>query len=103
MKMFNQDEKSRDIAHHILSGSTTMIGVCITVIALFRVMKTSMQTYADELLGFDTLFFIISALFSYAALRKTNNIWLEKVADAFFFLGLLMVLLVAFIIIYTTY
>ena len=103
MKIFNQDDKNRDIAHYIFSGSTTMIGVCITVIALFKVMKTNLQTYADELLGFDTLFFIISALFSYAALRKNNNIIPEKIADVFFFLGMLLVLVVAFMIIYATY
>lgn len=103
MKLFNQQEKNRDIAHHILNGSTTMIGVCITVIALFRVMKTNMQTYADELLGIDTLLFTISALFSYASLRKNKNELPEKIADFFFLLGMLLVLVIVFIIVYTTY
>ena len=103
MKLFNQQEKNRDIAHHILNSSTTMIGVCITVIALFRVMKTNLQTYADELLGIDTLVFTISALFSYASLRKNNNELPEKIADFFFLMGMLLILVIVFIIVYTTY
>ncbi|WP_153796899.1 hypothetical protein [Foetidibacter luteolus] len=103
MKLFNQQDKNRDIAHHILGSSTTMIGVCITVITLFKLLNTRLQTYADELLSFDTLVFTVAALFSYASLRSNNNARLEQVADIAFFLGLLVILLVAFIIVFTTY
>lgn len=49
--MKRENEREREIAHYILSCATTMTGVCVTIIALFRVMKASIQTYADEVLG----------------------------------------------------
>ncbi len=96
-------DKNREIAHHIFTGSTTMVGVCITVITLFRVMKTSMQTYADEILAINTFIFIASSLFSYASLRKENNRVMERIADVLFFTGLLVMPLVGLIIIFSTY
>lgn len=97
------NDRNREIAHHIFTGSITMVGVCITVITLFRVMKTSMQTYADEILAIDTFVFIAAALFSYAALRKENNHRLERLADILFFGGMLVMPVVGIIIIYSTY
>lgn len=97
--MGNIEEKNRQIAHHILSGSTTMIGVCITVITLFRVMNTSYRTYADELLAFDNIIFITSALFAYASIRRENNKKMERVADISFLVGMLLILVAAIMIV----
>jgi multisubunit Na+/H+ antiporter MnhF subunit len=99
--MENKDHKNRDIAHSILSGSTTMIGVCITVIALFRVMKIAGQSYADEILGINTFIFIVSALLSYLTLRNNNTHYTEKWADILFFTGMVIMVIVGLIIIYT--
>lgn len=101
--MSKQTERSREIARHVFTGSTTMVGVCVTVIALFRVMKISVQTYADEILGLDNFIFIIAALLSYSALRKENNIRMERWADVLFFTGMLIMLLVGLIIVFSTY
>ena len=94
---------NRRIASYIFSGSNTMVGVCITVITLFRVMKTGMQTYADEVLALDTFIFILASLLSYSALRKEDNARLEKWADISFFTGMIIILIVGLLIIYTTY
>lgn len=101
--MENQSNKSRDIANSIFSGSTTMIGVCITVIALFRVMKISINTYADEVLGVDTFLFILSALLSYLTLRNNQLIRTERWADGIFFTGMLIMVVVGLIIVFTAY
>jgi len=101
--MKNQPSDNREIAHHVLSGSTTMIGVCITVITLFRVLKASMSTYADELLGIDNFIFIAAALFAYSALRKDNNARLEWWADRLFFVGMIVMLIVGLMIVLSTY
>ena len=101
--MNEQSQKERKIASDILSGSTTMSGVCITIIALFRVMKTNIQTYADEILAVNASLFIAAALFAYISLRKENNKHFEKVADIFFFTGMVIMLVVGLIIVYTTY
>jgi hypothetical protein len=45
-----------------------MIGACITVIALFKVMNINYKTYADEIIGIDTFIFIFSAFFLSSAL-----------------------------------
>ncbi len=102
MKLFDKRERTKDVAEHVFSGSTTMIGVCITVIALFKVMKTSMRTYADEFLGIDTFIFITSTLLSYTSLRNGSK-RVENIADIFFFTGMLIMLLVGFMIVFTTY
>jgi hypothetical protein len=101
--MENRDRKSRDIAHSIFSGSTTMTGVCITVIALFRVMKIAGQSYADEILGIDTFIFILSALLSYLTLRNSKLRHTERWADILFFTGMLIMVIVGLIIIFTAY
>lgn len=101
--MENYNRKSRDIAHSIFSGSTTMIGVCITVIALFRVVKISMKTYADEVLGIDTFLFIVSALLSYLTLRNNRLARTERWADGIFFAGMLIMVIVGIIIVFTAY
>ncbi len=77
-----------------------MIGVSITVIALFRIMHTNIETYADEILGFDNLVFIASTIFAYSSLRKENNRKLERLADIFFLLGMITMLIVGIMIVY---
>lgn len=101
--MNRQTERSRDIARHVFSGSTTMIGVCITIIALFRVMKIGMKTYVDEVLGLDNFIFIAAAVCAYAAIRKDNNLRMERAADLLFFAGMGVMLVVGVIIVFSTY
>lgn len=95
--------QNNEIAHYVFSGSTTMIGVCITVIALFKVMNTNLKTYADEILGVDTFIFIFAAFFSYLTLRNDKNKSLEKFADLLFFTGMSILILVGVIIVFSTY
>ena len=80
-----------------------MIGVCITVIALFRVVKFNMETYADEVLGVDTFLFILSALLSYLTLRNNTLYRTERWADIVFFTGMLIMVIVGVIIVFTAY
>ena len=91
----------KKIAHHVFSGSTTMIGVCITIIALFKTMEAGKATYADEVLSIANFLFIFSALLSYLSLRKNDDERLENIADILFFLGMILVLVVGFIIVFT--
>ena len=101
--MLPKFKNDKEIAHHIFSGSTTMIGVCITVISLFRIMKISKETLVDEILGVGTLVFIFSCFFSYLCLRNSELKRIENIADILFFTGLLLMLVVGFIIVFTTY
>lgn len=61
-----------DICIHIFTVSSAMVGVCLTVIGLIRVVITlgRADTLADDLLAGDALLFLISCLLSYWALRS---------------------------------
>lgn len=95
--------KKRNIADHVFNGSITMSGVCVTIIALFRVMKIGIVTYADEILALNTFIFLASAMLSYISLRKEENTLSETIADILFFIGMTSMLLVGTIIVFTAY
>ena len=92
-----------DISVHIFTASAGLVGVCLTVIGLIRVIIAAhpMDTLVDDLLALDAAFFLGSCLLSYWALRtrtlrRMHRV--ERVADTVFLLGLsLMVLICGFI------
>ena len=80
-----------------------MVGVCLTVIGLIRIVITlgKFDTIADNLLAVAALIFLISCFCSYWALRtrRTRRMHrLERVADAAFLLGLLLMVAVCGVI-----
>jgi hypothetical protein len=79
----------QDISIHIFTVSSAMVGVCLTVIGLIRVVITfgRPDTLADDFLAGNGLIFLISCLLSYWALRPRGlrrMHRLEKIADAIF-------------------
>ena len=94
--MNTKQKKSDALSDHILPVSATMIGVCITVITLFKVTGFHLKTYADEILGCDTLFFIMSCLLSSTSLRIKNSNKYEKIADYCFLFGLFVMVAIGF-------
>jgi len=100
MKQNGRRAANREIARHIFSGATTMVGVCIMVITLFKVMNFSLKSYADETLGINSLLFIISSFMSYLSLRNNNSRWMEWIAEILFFIGMLVMVFVGFIIVF---
>jgi amino acid transporter len=80
-----------------------MVGVCLTVIGLVRVVITlgKADTYADDLLALDALLFLTCCFLSYAALRSRGAHRmhrLEKIADSIFIVAMIvMVVICAFI------
>jgi hypothetical protein len=93
-----------DIAIHILSVSAGMVGVCLTVIGVIRVVITlrKADTFADDLLALDAILFLVAALSAYWALRTRSAqrmYRLERFADVVFLAALvLMVVVCAFIV-----
>ena len=94
---------NRNIGEHVFTGSITMSGVCVTIIALFRVMKIGLVTYADEILSLNTFIFLAATMFSYLSLRKDNRQRAEDIADILFFIGMIIMIIVGVIIVYTAY
>jgi len=94
-----------DLCIHIFTVSAAMVGVCLTVIGLIRIVITlqKVDTLADDLLAADALLYLASCTLSYSALRtrKVRRMHrVERVADSVFLLA--MVLMVA-ICLFITY
>jgi len=96
----------QDICIHIFTVSSAMVGVCLTVIGLIRVVITlgTVETLADDLLAADALLFLISCLLSYWALRSRGLRRLhrlERIADSIFIIAMIGMVAVCALITYT--
>ena len=98
-----ENHLEEDISIHIFTVSSAMVGVCLTVIGLIRVVITfgKADTVADDLLAADAFLFILSCLISYSALRTRSTRRMhrmERIADGIFILAMiLMVVICGFI------
>ncbi|HEX3619665.1 MAG TPA: hypothetical protein VHU16_04780 [Candidatus Udaeobacter sp.] len=95
-----------DISIHIFTVSSAMVGVCLTVIGLVRVVITlgRADTLADDLLAGDALLFLISCLLSYWALRSRGSRRmhrLEKIADGIFIVAMIGMVIICAVITYS--
>ena len=88
------------LSDHILPSSATMIGVCMTVISVAHLIpKQNISRHVHELLAFDSLLFLISAMLSYFSIRRPGVAsGKERVADVIFLLALAIMVVVAFIV-----
>ena len=92
-----------DISVHIFSVSAALVGVCLTVIGLLRIVinTNKVESVVDDFLAADAVIFLLSCMLSYWALR-TRSLYrmhrVERMADAIFLVGLfLMVLICSFV------
>lgn len=95
-----------DISVHIFTTSATMVGVCLTVIGLFRVILQlrSIGTWADDLLSIDAMLFLSACGLAYWALRTRSVMrrhLAEKIADVIFLLALTLMTAVCALITYS--
>lgn len=94
------------ISIHIFSVSAALVGVCLTVIGIFRAVGElkSFSSLGDNILAIDALIFLASCIFAYTSLRSRDSRKkhrLEKVADVLFIFGLSLMAIVCSIIAYT--
>jgi len=99
------DRVEEDIAIHIFSVSAAMVGVCLTVIGIIRLVigTRNVETLADDFLALDSLMFVTACLLAYAAMRsrsRQRSRRLERVADAFFIVALLLMVIICALITY---
>src|SRR5262245_22618683 len=97
---------AQDISIHIFTVSSAMVGVCLTVIGLIRVVIRlgRADTLADDFLAADPLLFLVSCLLSYWALRSRSirrMHHLEKIADAIFIIAMIGMVIICALITYT--
>jgi len=95
-----------DISIHIFTVSSAMVGVCLTVIGLIRVVVTlgKADTLADDFLAMDALLFLTSCLLSYWALRSRGlrrMHRLERIADGIFIFAMIGMVAICALITYS--
>ena len=76
-----------DICVHIFTTSAAMLGVCMTVVGVIRVVTAvrRVNTIADEMLSINAIVYLCAGLCAYWALRTKRgrrNLVLERVADS---------------------
>ncbi len=106
--MSELDKRARleaDVCIHVFTVSAVMVGVCLTVIGLVRIVITirKADTLADDLLAGNAALFLTSCLSAYWALRTRNTRRMHRVerfADGIFILAML---LMTFICVFITY
>lgn len=94
-----------DVSIHIFTVSSAMVGVCLTVIGLLRIVVTmhKVNTVADDLLAANALIFLFSCVCSYWALRTRSSRRLhriERAADTAFLFGLFLMVVICAVITY---
>ena len=103
----NQNTRfEQDICIHIFTVSSAMVGVCLTVIGLIRVVITlgKANTLADDCLALDALLFLVSCLLSYWALRSRGLCRMhrvERIADTIFIVAMIGMVAICALITYT--
>ncbi len=101
-----QHEVTAELNVHVFSVSAAMVGVCLTVVGIIRVVISSDGAYAtvaDDLLALDSVVFVVACLLAYSSLRSTTSLHanrFQRLADITFLSGLLLMtgacLLIAF-------
>lgn len=101
----NADQEGRrdslDISRHIMPTSATMVGVCITVISIVRVMEVhgAVSTVIDDLVALDGAMFLIATILSYVSLRAPRlGRRVERYADLVFLGGLAVMVVASFLL-----
>jgi len=89
----SESTRERDIAAHIFTTSSVMVGLCLTIISVVRSLpKTGqLKTIVDDLIAVGALVFLLSCFLSYAVLRARHMKQMRRVeslADGVFLLGL---------------
>ncbi len=92
-----------DLCIHIFTASAALVGVCLTVIGLLHIVTatTKVATIGDDLLAADATLFMLACVLAYWALRSRSSRRmhrLERVADAIFLAGLLLMTIVCGVI-----
>lgn len=88
-------ELEEDLCKHIFTVSAGMVGVCLTVIGMVRIVISirKVDTLADDFIAVNAILFLTSCLASYFALR-TRNVTrmhrMERFADLVFILAMVV-------------
>jgi multisubunit Na+/H+ antiporter MnhF subunit len=101
----SRESREDELCVHIFSVSAALVGVCLTVIGLFRVILRirELDSIADNVLAVDALGFMVSCSLAYLGLRSratARRRLLETLADRFFLASLGLMTVVCALIAY---
>lgn len=98
----------RAFAHErtVFAVCASMVGVCLTAIGLIRIVERvgMLRTLSRVVLAVDAVVFLAGALLSFAALRELvagRSSRFVSLADAAMLLGLVGIVVVCFILVFT--
>lgn len=104
-----EEQPGRDTNLHVplytqlfaLSGA--MVGVCLTVIGVFRLMSEvrNLRTLGDDLVAVDGICFLFACIFSFLTLKATDPArrrTFQRITDAFFLVGITLMVVVCAVI-----
>lgn len=85
---------------HILPTSATLVGVCMTVVSVVKLMHPGgIGVFIDKLLALDTVLFLASAILSFISMRvPALERRLESTAELLFVVALGLVAVAAVIL-----
>ncbi len=95
-----KSEFSNGLSAHILPTSATMIGVCMTVVSIVKIVHLSgIGLLIDKLLAANSIIFLTSAILSFSSMRRTEGgARLERWAETTFLFALGLVAIAAVIL-----
>jgi hypothetical protein len=74
---------------HILSASTSLLGICFIIITGLKLASANVRSYADEVAWLAAALLFTAAVCAYLAIRNQGaRPWQEQVADAAFLSGM---------------
>jgi hypothetical protein len=103
-----RERLEEDISVHVFSVSAGLVGVCLTVVGILRIIiaTRSVRTLADDFLSVDALLFLSSCFLAYVALRARSSGRMrsaEKAADVVFIAALTIMALACAVITYALF
>jgi hypothetical protein len=92
--------RNNSLTAHILPTSATMVGVCMTVLAISRLVPSGLlRLFEDKLIALDALLFLASAVLSFLSIRSGRGVArLEQRAETVFIIGLALLTLAAVVV-----
>ena len=89
-------QETTRISHHILSTSSTLLGISFAVVTLIGAFGHAEKTLADDFALLSLSLFFAACLFSYGSMKSGKRAALyEKTADAFFIAALVSLTLLS--------
>ena len=93
------EKEAREISHHILAASTTLLGISFAVVSLIGAMGHAEKTLADEFALLSLILFLVPASLPMPRCgSKNESAPFGKISDMLFIAGLLSLCLLSILI-----